>query len=270
MTDHITQDWFNKQIRQTDDGKASVLDLIKHATSGRSERTVWKRLKAENPELEGLCDRVAFCDAVGRVDPSRATPVVDLEGWLQILSLLPGAAGKKYRKDTAEIMVRIWKGDADLGLAIMLRDTDKQRVERAKARMRVGDFNRKTTAKAFSNREKPNLVHDARYRGVYEMNTGKVREEMGLKKNDCPLDYMETGELAIHEATQYMALKAMENQGGTLQKHTFRAGQKMRNAYVTTVGAPPALLPAKETIYMDLEEARAISANQSVGQGSLF
>lgn len=270
MTDHITQDWFNKKIRQTEDGKASVLDLIKHATSGRSERTVWKRLKEQNPELEGLCDRVAFCDAVGRAHPGRATPVVDLQGWLQILPLLPGAAGKKYRKETAEIMVRIWKGDADLGLAIMLRDTDKRRVERAKARMRVGDFNRKTTARALSNHEKPNLVHDARYKGIYELNTGGVRGEMGLKKSDCPLDYMETGELAIHEATQYMALKAAESQGGTLQGHTFKAGRKMRNAYIETVGAPPKLMPASATIYMDLEEARAINASQSVGQGSLF
>ena len=53
---------------------------------------VWQRLKEENPELEALTDCVTFRDAVGRIHPSRSTPVVDLESWLQILALLPGAA----------------------------------------------------------------------------------------------------------------------------------------------------------------------------------
>jgi hypothetical protein len=138
-TDHITKDWFNEKVRQTEDGKASVLDLIRNAITGRGERVVWHRLKAENPELEQLVDTVSFPDGMGRTGKNTLTPVVDLEGWLQILPLLPGAAGKKYRKATAELVVRIWRGDADLGLAIMMRDTDKARLARAKARLRVAD-----------------------------------------------------------------------------------------------------------------------------------
>jgi hypothetical protein len=269
MTDYITKEWFEKKVSQTDDGKASVLNLIKNAITGRGVNQVWARLKEQHPEVLDLVFEVRFPDSNGIIK-GKPTPAVDLEGWLQILPLLPGAAGKKYRKDTAELVVRIWKGDADLGLAIMLRDTDKKRLERAKARMRVGDFNIKTRDESYKNGEKPNLVHDARYRGVYDMNTGMVRDGMELSKNDCPLDYMETGELAIHEATQYMALKAMKTKGGTLQGNTFKAGRQMRNAYVETVGTPPTLTPASETIYMDLNDARAISASHSTGQGSLF
>lgn len=270
MTDHITKEWFEKKVRQTDDGsRAALPDLIRNAITGRGVNQVWQRLKEQHPDVLDLVSNVRFPDINGHIS-KKPTPTVDLEGWLQILPLLPGAAGKKYRKDTAELVVRIWKGDADLGLAIMLRDTDKQRLERAKARMRVGDFNIKTRQTALDNNEKPNLVHDARYRGVYDMTAGMVRNEMELSKNDCPLDYMETGELAIHEATQYMALKAMKAKGGTLQGHTFKAGRQMRNAYVETVGTPPVLRPASETIYMDLNDARAISASHSAGQGSLF
>lgn len=269
MTDHITKEWFEKKVRQTDDGLAALPDLIRNAITGRGVNQVWQRLREKHPELLGLVSKVRFSDSLGRFS-GKPCPAVDLEGWLQILPLLPGAAGKKYRKEAAELVVRVWRGDADLGLAIMLRDTDKQRLERAKGRMRVGDFNIKTRKTALDNNEQPNLVHDARYRGVYDMNTGMVRDKMGLLKKDCPLDYMETGELAIHEATQYMALKAMEATGGTIQGHTFKAGRQMRNAYVETVGTPPALKHASETIYMDLNDARAINASNAVGQGSLF
>jgi hypothetical protein len=75
-----------------------VPDLIRNAITGRGERQVWQRLKEQHPEVEELVDGVRFCDANGRLhkDP---TPVVDLEGWLQILALLPGAAGKKKVAD---------------------------------------------------------------------------------------------------------------------------------------------------------------------------
>ena len=44
---------------QTDDGRASLLDLIRHAIAGRGERLVWKRLKEQHPELEALTDSVS-------------------------------------------------------------------------------------------------------------------------------------------------------------------------------------------------------------------
>lgn len=76
---------------------------------------VWKRLKEQHPELESLVDTVRFCDGMGRAGANTATPVVDLEGWLQILALLPGAAGKKYRQLAADLVVRVWRGDAAEG-----------------------------------------------------------------------------------------------------------------------------------------------------------
>jgi hypothetical protein len=135
---HITQDWFDQKVRQTDDGRASLLDLIRYAITGTGAKQVWDRLKRAHPELEELVSVVRFPDHAGRLN--KPGPAVTLEAWLQILPLLPGAAGKKYRQQTAELMVRIWRGDADLGLAIMLRDTDKKRLERANARLRVGSF----------------------------------------------------------------------------------------------------------------------------------
>jgi hypothetical protein len=269
MTDHISPTWFAQKARRTEDGKASVLDLIRFSIAGRGERVVWQRLKEQNPELEGLVDCVTFRDAVGR-QGANTTPVVDLEGWLQILALLPGAAGKKYRKASAELVVRAWRGDADLGLQIMLRDADKVAVARAKKRLRVAEFNKRVTAESMSNGERPDRVHDARYRGFYQMHTGKVRNEMGLTKIECPLDFMDEGELAEHELIQHRSVKAHQNKGGSLQGHVHRIARDQRRSYMEQVGAPPLPPRATESSYMDVKIARAISASHDSGQLGLF
>lgn len=266
---HIDQDWFNRTVRQTEDGKASVLDLIRNAITGRGERKVWQRLKEQYPELEGLTERVTFLTRDGQRERT-STPVVDLEGWLQILALLPGAAGKKYRQAAADLVVRVWKGDAELGLQIMLRDADKVAVGRAKRRIRVADFNVKVTASALERGERPDRVHDARYRGFYGKHTGKVREEMGLQKRDCPLDYMEEGDLAEHEVIQFRALKAVANKGGSLQHHVHQIAKTQRETYVRDTGAKPRLPKACEAGFMDPKLARAISASHDAGQLGLF
>lgn len=266
-TNHIDQDWFNRTVRQTEDGKASVLDLIKQATSGRSERTVWKRLKEQHPELDGLCDGVRFCDANGRLHKD-ATPVVDLEGWLQILPLLPGVAGKKYRKQTAELIVRIWKGDADLGLAIMLRDINKDRAERAKNRLRCTDINNLVTETSLEINERPDLVHNARYQGLYLMNAKTVRKKMGI--TESPLNYMDASDLAMHEVIGHIGVKAQQAHGGKLQEKIHSAARNIRNVFEKQVGSPPELPDPIKVGYMDPADARAISACADAGQIEIF
>lgn len=269
-TDHITKEWFNGNVRQTEDGKASVLDLIRNAIVGRGERMVWQRLKEQNPELEELVGSVTFRDATGRTLSSQATPVVDLEGWLQILPLLPGAAGKKYRQVTADIMVRIWRGDADLGVSIMLRDTNKKRSARAEARLRVAGFNKRVTEAAMKNNERPDFVHNARYVGYYRIPTGKVRHQMGIQRKDTPLDFMGSGELAIHETIQHIALKGVEAKGGTLQDFVSKTARYLSLGVESITGSPPVPPRATEAGYMDLKEARVIRASDLAGQGTLF
>lgn len=262
---HINQDWFDQKVRQTENGRASLLDLIRHAIAGRGVNQVWDRLKRAHPEIEGLVSDVRFPDING-ITKGKPSPAVTLEGWLQILPLLPGAAGKKYRQQTAELIVRIWRGDADLGLAIMLRDTDQKRLDRANARLRVGEFNKRVTKAAMENGERPDRVHDARYRGYYHRHTGQVRQEMGLAKGESPLNFMDTGDLAIHEAVQHIALKAVEHKGGSLQSYVHGAAKQMRRVYVEAVGSVPVLPDPIKVGYMDTKDARAIRASDDAGQ----
>jgi len=268
-THHIDKSWFDRTVRQTEDGKASVLDLIRNAITGRNERRVWLDLRKQHPELEKLVVGVRFPNASGRLHKD-ATPVVDIEGWLQILALLPGTAGKKYRKKAAELVVRVWRGDADLGLAIMLRDIDKQRLNRAKSRLRVTDLNNQVTHASAENGEKPDWVHDARYRGLYKMRTPAVRKEMGIAKDECPLDYMDSADLAMHETIQHVALKAQEAHGGNLQRKVHSAAVKMRDYFKDVVGSAPALPDPVQVGHMSPRDARVIKASAESGQLHLF
>jgi hypothetical protein len=265
---HVNRQWFDRTVRQTEDGKAAVLDLIRNAITGRGERQVWQRLKEQHPEVEGLVGVVRFSDNAGRLNKS--TPVVDLEGWLQILALLPGAAGRQYREKAADLMVRIWRGDAELGLAIMLRDANKDAVKHAKTRLRVGDINAKVTAESMENGERPDCVHDARYRGFYRKRTDQVRNEMGLKKKETPLNFLSEADLCEHEVIQHRALASLKAQGGSLQRHVQRIAGNQRASYITDVGHPPVLPHASDAAFMDLKQARAISASHDSGQGNLF
>jgi len=266
-TNHIDQNWFNRNVRQTEDGKASVLDLIKQATSGRGERRIWADLKIKHPELEGLVASVRFSDACGHIQKT-PTPVVDVEGWLQILPLLPGAAGKKFRKQTAELIVRIWKGDADLGLAIMLRDINKDRAERAKNRLRCRDINNLVTETSYEINERPDLVHNARYQGLYLMNAKTVRTKMGI--NESPLNYMDASDLAMHEVIGHIGVKAQQAHGGKLQDEIHSAARNMRNVFEGQVGSPPELPDPTKVGYMDPDDARAINAYANAGQTEMF
>ena len=96
------------KIRRTDDGRCSVYDLIS-ATGKGNPRDVWKTLVSRHPEVVGKTDNLKFPGS-----GQRETPITDLRGWLYILALLPGAMGKKYREEAAQLVTRYMKGDQSL------------------------------------------------------------------------------------------------------------------------------------------------------------
>lgn len=97
------------KIRCTEDGRSSVYDLISAIGQQKDPYNVWKRLVAAHPEGLTKCQTFKF---PGR--GQQETPVTDLRGWLYILALLPGAMGKKYREEAAQLVTRYMKGDQTL------------------------------------------------------------------------------------------------------------------------------------------------------------
>ena len=97
------------KIRCTNDGRSSVYDLISAVGQQKNPHSTWKRLTAGHPEVLAKCENLKF-PGPGQ----RETPVTDLRGWLYILALLPGAMGKKYREEAAQLVTRYMKGDQSL------------------------------------------------------------------------------------------------------------------------------------------------------------
>jgi hypothetical protein len=59
-------------------------------------------LRKQHPEIEGLIGTVRFPDSMGRTGANTATPVVTLEGWLQIPPLLPVALSRSPQPPAAK------------------------------------------------------------------------------------------------------------------------------------------------------------------------
>jgi len=90
------------EIRTTEDGLLSVLDLI--GTLGQKENPskTWKRLLGAHSDTIPKCQSVKFPRSDGK-SGSMATPVTDIAGCLEIIWMLPGEISKKMRRIGARI-----------------------------------------------------------------------------------------------------------------------------------------------------------------------
>jgi hypothetical protein len=218
------------KIRKTEDGRFSVYDLIRIAGGQKGQREVWKRLCKEHSELVTKCD----ADYLGQGKARKKTPVATLENCLYILGLLPGACGKSYREKAANLVRRYIKGDADLGMEMIIRDHNKERVDRAKKRLLVCDTNKEANELAFKNGVSPSQIHNDRYRGLYQMNASQLREDGDISKKKTPLDAMSTYDLTLNSLANMMALQC-ENPNaimgvsvGLRDLHESKTGKKLK------------------------------------------
>ena len=102
-----------RQIRKTaeDPPRVSVYDVIGAMTGLNSGNcaNVWKRLLEAYPELTTTSSQFRF----GGRGPS-GTPVADARGIAEIIMLLPGRAAARFRKASADVVVRYLGGDPSL------------------------------------------------------------------------------------------------------------------------------------------------------------
>jgi hypothetical protein len=93
------------KIRSTDDGRYSVIDVIRNATDRKAPRSAWSRIK--HYYVNG-CTVVDFCNYHYFSDAgNRETPVASLEGCIYIISLMPGEMGQKMRCLSARVMGQV-------------------------------------------------------------------------------------------------------------------------------------------------------------------
>jgi hypothetical protein len=109
-------------IRITPMGQPSVFDMIKVLGGQKAPHKAWERLTGSHPEVLTKCQNLRF-PGPGQ----RETPVAkDKEAAYYILGLLPGAVGKKYREDAAQVFVQALDDPAALVEKLIPRLTKEE------------------------------------------------------------------------------------------------------------------------------------------------
>jgi hypothetical protein len=101
------------------DGKVSVFDAIEFTTGQKNPHQVWKNLTDRVPEVLQKVENFKF-PGKGQ----RETPVATLEGFLEILVLLPGKVAAMVREKAVRTLVRAMRGDLTLVEEILDRIQD--------------------------------------------------------------------------------------------------------------------------------------------------
>jgi hypothetical protein len=112
-----------KEIRETEDGKFSVIDYLGTVTEYKNPYEIYNRLCTAYPDILDFCEDTIFPRRDGRKG-TKSTPVTTRQGLLQIHGLLPGQVGAKYRENTAEIIERFLRADVTLAEQIVAQTTD--------------------------------------------------------------------------------------------------------------------------------------------------
>lgn len=89
------------KVRQTDDGRYSVLDFIGNVVEKVGSRVVWKRLQTSYPEVATKMLQPHQFPGVGQ----RLTPVATELELIYIATLLPGDLGNRLRKASSQLVV---------------------------------------------------------------------------------------------------------------------------------------------------------------------
>jgi hypothetical protein len=119
------------EIRMTPQGQPSVFDMIRVLGGQKNPRDAWQRLVESHPEVVGKCDNLRFPGRGQRETPIARTK----EDAYYILGLLPGAVGRKYREQAAELFSRFLDDPASVASAAVERMSDEER-DRLEARLK--------------------------------------------------------------------------------------------------------------------------------------
>jgi hypothetical protein len=237
------------KIRKTEDGRFSVYDVIRIAGGQTGQREAWKRLQKAYPELVTKCD----AEYLGEGKARKKTPVATPENCLYILGLLPGECGKSYREKAANLVRRYIEGDADLGMEMIIRDHNKERVERAKKRLLVCETNKQTADIAAKHGINPSYIHGDRYRGLYRMTASTMRKEAGIKQAETPLNAMSVRDLTMNSLVNQLVVEAND------PNLAFEFGDHIRQGFEKTM--KKSLKPIWENNQLRTSQARKVLAD---------
>ena len=195
------------KIRRTEDGRCSVYDLIR-AVGQQDPYNVWKRLKNEYPDILTLCQDIKFPGT-----KQKKTPAVNLQGWFQILPLLPGAMGKKYREEAAQLVTRYIQGDVTLAAEIADRNDNPEDLKwlekRVKSKNTRNNFTATLAQHGVIDRGYADCTNNV-YRGLYGGTAKQLKQQRGLAKKDNLRDTMTTSEISQIDFAEDLASRRLK------------------------------------------------------------
>jgi KilA-N domain len=154
-----------------------------------------------------------------------------------------------------ETFLKVVEGDADLGADLILRDHNKDRVDRAKKRLLVCDTNKQVADLAIAHGINPGVIHNDRYRGLYRKTAKQLREDAGVKGKTTPLDLMSTRDNGFNWMANVMAVEAND------PNMAFDFANGIRDLYEKKMGKP--LEPIFETQSIRPSQAKSIAFGSS-------
>lgn len=203
----------NGVIRVTSEGQPSVFDMIKVLGGLKNPRKTWKRLCSQYPEVVPLCYNLQFPGPGQRPTPVTKTK----EDAYQILGLLPGEVGKKYRKEAAELFVKFLEDPK--GLAADIADNLSQedqnwleaRLTVKRTRLQTTDCWKAHGVEGIGYAQCTNAI----YRPLLGKTAKEMKEDIAKTKNlpiksIKPRDHMTLNELAELNSTEQVAIKQVE------------------------------------------------------------
>ena len=134
MTDKLCFAFDNQNIRE-ENGQYSVYDIIRVIGGVKNPRQYWigdktkrstrqKGVAEQFPEVVRKCDNLKFS---GR--GQRLTPVCNRQTALEIIGILPGTVGAKYRQEAAKLFLQFLDVPEEVAKRAILKLEDPEKVE---------------------------------------------------------------------------------------------------------------------------------------------
>lgn len=200
----------NAEIRITEDGKASVLDIIRVVGGLKNPRATWNQLKEKYPDAAIRCDSVHFPDSKGR--KNTATPVVDAEGAIAIFQVLPGTMGAKFRQATAKLVVKYLGYKVDLAEELIDSIDDPAELQRIQQRAeQKTTFKLRNLILAQHGVSQYGRMTNASYQGLFGTTAEGLRKIKKLKPKANVREHMDTMEAWMCQGADILAMKQITN-----------------------------------------------------------
>lgn len=199
-------------IRKTDDGMFSVVDVIKELTgySNKVASNVLKRIESGSEAVSSKMVKLKFPG-----ERQRETPIANRETLLQIMQMLPGLVGDKIRKESAKIVLRYIDADITLADDIVQRTEDSEKLhwiaQRAKGKAVRNKFT-STLAQHGVNKEGFRDCTNAIYKPLFGGDAALVRQKVGVPEKANPRDAMTSMQLSAVMLSEEGASQVIEKQ----------------------------------------------------------